>query len=418
VLGKSLNVLSGLFVGVIVARYLGPKEYGLMNYVISYVSLFSVISNFGLDNIEIRELAKNQENRNAIIGSSLSLRLMLSLLTVIIIAFTLLAFESDSRTVILVIIYSLSLIFTSFNVVRNYFTSIVLNEYVVKTEIVRTLLSALLKISLLLLEAELIYFVIILSVDFIFLASGYVYSYRKKIDQIKAWYFDYDIAKELLKYSYPLFFSGSAIIVYQKVDQILIKNLIDDSSLGYYAVAARLTEFTMFFSLIISQTIGPVLIRLKEENEVEYEKKRSIFMALVFWSSFGVAIIMIVFAELFVLTLYGDEYFEAISVLRIIAIKIVMMGLFNCTTQIIIIENLQKYAVFRNLIGLMLSLVLNFLLIPKLGITGAAIATVLANLFSSYLSHSFIKQFRFLFKLQNKAIFEGLPLLLKIKKND
>ena len=55
-LGKIVNMVGQLFVGILVARYLGPEKYGIMNYVISYVTLFTIISGFGLTNIEIREL--------------------------------------------------------------------------------------------------------------------------------------------------------------------------------------------------------------------------------------------------------------------------------------------------------------------------------------------------------------------------
>ena len=64
--GKIVNTAGTLLVGILVARYLGPEQYGLMNYVISYVSIFSVLSTFGLDNIEIRELSRKPENKNII----------------------------------------------------------------------------------------------------------------------------------------------------------------------------------------------------------------------------------------------------------------------------------------------------------------------------------------------------------------
>jgi len=406
VLGKSLNLISGLFVGILVARFLGPEQYGLMNYVITYVSLFAILSNFGLDNIEIRELAKDKDKKNVIIGSSLAVRLILSLLTIGTIFVTLVIFESDKQTTLLILIYSCTLIFNSFNVVRNYFTSIVMNEYVVKTEIARTLFSALLKLSLLFLKANLLYFILVLTFDFALLAFGYTYSHRKLVGGIKQWRFDIKVAKQLLKYSFPLLFSGSAIILYQKVDQILIRNMMDNVSLGYFSVAVRLTEFTLFVPMIISQTIGPVLVKLKQENPQKYLKRRQSFVTLLFWISLFLTVGMILFSKMLVLMLYGQEYEPAINVLRVLAIKITFLGLFNCGTQLIIIENLQKYAVLRNLFGLVVSLGLNFLLIPYFGIMGAAVSTVIAIVFSSYIAHGLIKPYRFIFLLQNKAFLQ------------
>lgn len=178
--GKVVNMLGALLVGILVARYLGPEQYGVMNYVISYVTLFSVLATFGLSNIEVRELAKSPENRNAILGTCFRLRLFFSTVAYILIVVTLVIFKTDLFTTTMILLYGLTL-YTQccFEVIRNYFTSIVKNEYIVKTEIARTLIGAGIKIVLLFIKAPLWCFIVAVIFDTILVASGYTLSYKK-----------------------------------------------------------------------------------------------------------------------------------------------------------------------------------------------------------------------------------------------
>ena len=182
--GKIVNMAGTLLVGILVARYLGPEQYGLMNYVISYVSIFSVLSTFGLDNIEIRELSRKPENKNIILGTCLRIRIVCSTMAFLVILVTLMIFEADRFTALMIICYSLTLYSNCFNLVRNYFTSIVKNEYVVKSEIARTIIGASIKIVLLLIKAPLEYFIIATLFDTFLVASGYCLSYKKTIGNI------------------------------------------------------------------------------------------------------------------------------------------------------------------------------------------------------------------------------------------
>jgi O-antigen/teichoic acid export membrane protein len=415
VLGKIVNILSGLFVGILVARYLGPKDYGLMNYVISYVTLFSILANFGLDNIEIRELSKRKVNKEAILGTAFRLRLFFSVITIILISFTLLLFESDRFTVLMVLIYSSSLILSTLNVIRNYFTSIVLNEYVVKTEITRTLAGALIKIILLYYHFSLGWFIAASAFDFLLVAGGYLYSYRIKVGSVLDWKYENKIAKHLLRESFPLLLSGTAIIIYQKIDQVMIRNMIDNAAVGQFAVAAKITELAIFIPMVIAQTVTPLLVKAHQENMELYKRKRQQFMDMMIWIAIGMSIIMFIAASPAIKILFGVKYLDAIPVLQIMAWKTVFVALFVSSGQIIIIENIQKYAVLRNIAGCFISIIFNLILIPRYGILGSALATIFTMSFTGYFSHIFISPFRFLFHMQSNSLVFGLMRVVRHK---
>jgi O-antigen/teichoic acid export membrane protein len=213
VAGKITTLLGSLLVGILVARYLGPQQYGLMNYVFSYVMLFQVFATFGLDNIEVREEARNPENKDKIIGTAFCLKIAFAILTIgAIILITELS-EADALTRWMIYIYALSIVMNTFSVIRNHFTALVWNEYVVKTEILRTIIGAAIKIVLLLIHAPLWGFICATLFDTILLAGGYITSYGKKIGLISLWKFDKTTAIYLVKQSFPLLLSGAAIII-------------------------------------------------------------------------------------------------------------------------------------------------------------------------------------------------------------
>jgi O-antigen/teichoic acid export membrane protein len=412
VLGKVVNIICGLLVGVLVARYLGPDQFGLMNYVISYVTLFSILAAFGLDGIEIRELSKNNAVKETILGTAFAIRLIFAAMTVLLILVTLILFESDAFTFAMVMVYSLSLVFSALNVIRNYFTSIVLNEYVIKTEIFRTLIGAGIKALLLVRHCSLAWFIAASAFDFVLIGSGYLYSYRKKAGSVRAWKVDLSVARMLIKESFPLLLSGTAVIIYQQINAVMIRNMMDNASVGQFSAASKITELAIFIPMVIAQTVTPLLVKAHQEDPARYHEKRQQFMDIMVWSAMAVSLAMCVMAYPAIWLLYGSSYLSAVPVLQIMAWKAVFMALFGSSGQLITIENLQRYAVARNIIGCVVSVALNYLLIPVWGIVGSAIATVITVAFSGYFSHLFIKPYRYLIPIQTKALFFGWKRML------
>ena len=412
VLGKVVNIISGLLVGVLVARYLGPENFGLMNYVISYVTLFSIFAAFGLDNIEIRELSRRNVDKDTILGTAFTLRVGFAIAAIVLILGTLWAFESDGFTFAMVVIYSLSLILSTLNVIRNYFTSIVLNEYVVKTEISRTVIGAGIKIVLLLFHCSLTWFILASTFDFVLVGGGYLYSYRKKVGSVRAWKFDGAVAYMLVRESFPLLLSGTAVIIYQRINAVMIRNMMDNASVGQFSAAAKITELAVFIPMVVAQTVTPLLVKAHQDDLIRYYAKRQQFMDLMVWSAMVMAVGMSVLAAPAIRLLYGNAYLNAIPVLQIMAWRAVFMALFGASGQLILIEHLQRYAVLRNIIGCVVSVGLNYWLIPVWGIVGSAVATVLTMAFSGYFSHFLIPQYRYLIPMQTRALFLGWRQLL------
>lgn len=413
--GKIVSLLGSLLVGILVARYLGPEQYGLMNYVISYVCIFQVFANFGLDNIQIREEAKHIEQRDVIIGTAFTIKVILAILTIALVAVSVLITEANPFTRLMIMLYSTSIVLNSFNVIRNHFTSIVLNEYVVKTEISRTVIGAFIKIGLLYAKADLIWFVGVYTFDFVLLASGYISSYRLKAGRLKSWHFDKKWARYLIRQSFPLMLSGAAVMVYQRIDQVMIGKMIDDASVAQFSVASKFVEILIFVPTIIAQTVSPLLVQTREKSEDVYRNKAQMFMNITIWGSLLMSAAMSLLSYYIVLWTFGEKYLPAVVILQILSFKAVSVALSNTAGQLIIIEGLQKYAIYRDSFGCLICVIFNLLLIPRFGTTGSAIVAILSNLSAGYIADLFIPKYRHFFKMQTIALMTGWKDLLKIK---
>lgn len=414
VLGKVITLLGGLFVGILVARYLGPDQYGLMNYVISYVSLFQVFASFGMDGIEVREMSKEGVDTNLILGTVFRIKLILALITILLVIGTALIFESDNFTISMIMLYSLSIILNRFTVIRSYFTSILWNEYIVKTEISRTILGAVIKIVLLLFAAPLWTFIVASVCDVALLSFGYVLAYKTKIGLISLWKYDKGIAKYFLQQSFPLMLSSAAVIIYQRIDQVMIGNMINNESVGQFSVAAKFVEIVNFIPMMISQAITPILVNLKDKNRGKYENKIQFFQNITVWFSIFLSCIVSILSFWLISFSFGEKYILAVPILQIMIFKAVGMALAYTSGQIIIIEKKQKNVIYRNILGCIVCIGLNLIFIPKYGVIACAYISVVAALVSGFFAHIFIPDYRLLFKSQIKCLLFGWMDVIKI----
>ena len=407
VLGKVVQLISGLIVGIIIARYLGPERYGLMNYVISYVFLFQTFAIFGLDQIEIREEARGEQPYQKIIGTAFGLKVMFSILFMAIVSLTSWLTDADGYTTLLVAIYSLTIVLNSFGVIRNYFFAIVQNEYVVKSEIARTAVGIIIKLLLLASHANLTWFIVAYAFDGVLLSTGYLVAYRAKVGSVREWTFSSRYARFLLKESFPLLLTSAAVIVYQRIDQVMIGQMIDKEAVGFFAVASRFVEVLLFIPMMLTQTITPLLVKAREESQAVYEQKAQQFMNLSVWLSLLASALTACLAYWLVTLTFGQAYLPAVAVLQVMAFKAAATALSSTAGAMLVTEGLQRLAIFRDGLGCLVCVVFNYLLLPRYGIIAAAFVAIASTVAAGYLADAVIPAYRHLFVRQTRTLLTG-----------
>ena len=218
---KVVRLIVTFFVGILIVRYLGPNDFGLLSYAISFAGLFSTLATLGLDTIITRELVKQPKKRDIILGSVFTIRLIGSFLSFVFIGIAVWLTSENPFTVLLIAIIALSTIFQSFNVIDYYFQSRVQAKYSVIVLFTSLMLGSLIKVILIILEADLIWFAMVTSLEIGFLAIGYLIVYKINDLKITNWKYQKDLALNMLKDSWPLILSGLAIAIYMKIGQIM-----------------------------------------------------------------------------------------------------------------------------------------------------------------------------------------------------
>jgi O-antigen/teichoic acid export membrane protein len=404
---KILRMIVGVFVGVWIARYLGPEQFGLFSYSQSFVGLFTAIATLGLDGIVVRELVKDKSRKDELIGTAFWLKVMGAFGVLLILAVVVNFTSNDTYTNTLVFIIASATIFQSFNIVDMYFQAKVMSKFVVYANIISLFISSLVKISLILNDAPLIAFAWVVLFDSFVLAMGFIYFYIKnnstfKIQHLK---FNKSTAVDLLRDSWPLILSGIVISIYMKIDQVMIKEMLGNEAVGQYAAAVRLSEAWYFIPMVISASLFPAIVNVKKVSKKLYYARLQKLYDLMVWIAIVIALPMTFMSDWLVELLYGGQYNESGGVLMIHIWAGVFVFLGVASSKWFLAENLQILSFYRTFYGMIINIAINFILIPKYGIEGAAIATIIGQSFATYFSDLLNQKTRRNFLIKTKTIF-------------
>ncbi len=405
-LEHALKLLVGLFIYAWIARYLGPEQFGLMNYALAFVALFTAFSTLGLDNILIRNIVSNPEQKKELLGSAFFLKILGSIL-VLLLSTTIMYFLEPSNTTLLIFVFIIAIgyLFKSFDVIDLWFKSQVKSKYAVFSRTIAFSIITLLKITLILIEAPLIAFIYMFSLDFLIVSILFIYFYYKKASiSIFQWKARLKVMKNLLKDSWPLILSGIAIMIYMKIDQVMIGNMLGQKELGIYSAAVKLSEAWYFLPMIITTSVFPAILNARKKSRELYLKRMQTLYDFFTWFTISVALLVTFLSPFIINILYGADYALSVPVLSILIFSGTFTFLGVASSKYLIAENLIKISFYRTNIGLIVNILLNIILIPKYGIIGASISTLISYGVVAYLSNIFFRKSRIIFFMQTKSL--------------
>lgn len=385
-LDKIIRIVGGLAVGIWLARYLGPHDFGIINYATAFIAFFVFLPNLGLDQIVVRELSKNPESYNKLLGTAFLMKLLGACIALSLIFFiSIITLQNEPLTQLVIWVIALSYLFQAFDVIDFYYQAKILSKYVVIGRDLAFIISSIIKIVFILNHYELIYFVWITVLDVALSAVFFVIIYQKLNQSISHWRFDFLVVKELLTYSWPLMLSSFLITIHTNVDQIMIEHFLDKTEVGVYAAALRLSNCWLFVPSIIVSTLLPYYVKLRQQNPLSYQENLIRLYSFMFWIGTFVSIVTFVFGERIILLLYGEAYGDAYQAL----VLNIWSGIFISQAVArgiwMVSENLQTYRLYNNIIAVIINIAGNIILIPKYGISGAAFSTLMTQMLGTWL---------------------------------
>lgn len=392
--GQIISLAASFFIGAWLARYLGPNNYGVLNYALSFGGLLGFLSYLVADNILSRELIKYPEKKDSLLGTALVLKLIGGFVSLVLTFIAAFIFESNYLTRSLILIYSFSFLLPAFGIVGTFFQANVQAKKTVKAQMVSMIISSALKVGIILSGLGVIWVMLVYVLDGAWSSVTLWLVYKQNGFNIRKWYFDKSLAISLFRDSVYLLLSSAIWFVYIKIDQIIIGKLMGNSDVGLYAAAVKISEIWNFIPGIICASLFPAIINAKIKGREIYRHR----LKNLYWFLGSLAVVLALpitlLAKPIILFLFGPDYQAAAPILQIYIWSSVGMFLNAGVNQYMIAENMMRTTLILSLLGTAANIALNLILIPAAGLNGAA----LASFFSYFLIPIFVLFFGEIFR--------------------
>jgi len=389
---------------MVTARYLGPSNYGILNYGASFVTFFLAIVKLGLDSVIVKNLIENPNKEGALLGTSIACRLISSFVSIFLIFICVFILKPGNKIILITtMLQSIVLIFQAGAFLDFWYQSKLKSKYVSIAKIVGYILASLYKVVLLICNASVEWFALSNVLDY-FLICVFLFIFYKKNHGPKL-SIDWNVGKSLLKESYHFIISSVMVIMYTQTDKIMIGSMLNEASVGIYAAAVSLHSAFGFLPEAIITSAKPTLFSSYKNNKEHYFIRLKQTFALVFWICVLFSLGITMFSDLIINIIFGKDYFAAKLPLMLLVWAVPFSNLGNIRGIWIVSEKKQKYVKKYLIFSILLNCTLNFILIRKIGIAGAAIATLITEIFSGLIAPLLYKDTREITKIAINGIF-------------
>ena len=408
---KVIQSVLQLIVGMLCARYLGPANYGLINYAASVVAFALPLMRLGLNATLVHEFVETPQKEGEIIGTSLVLNIASSILCICgVSAFAAIANAGDRTAIIVCVLYSLSLLFAAVEMIQYWFQYKLLAKYSSIIMFAAYLIVSVYKIYLLVTGKNVYWFAITNALDYgiigFSLIGFYLIKEKTKIT------FSFQRAKEMLSKSKHYILSSMMVVLFQSTDHIMLSSMVDVSENGYYTAAVTSAGVFQFVYIAVTDSFRPLILSSKKENDKEYSLHVSRLYGVIVYAALAQSLVFTVLAKPIITVLYGSDYTASIPVLRILVWYLAFSYMGTVRNVWILAEQKQKYLWIINLTGAVFNIILNAVMIPHFGACGAALASLITQVFANFV-------FGFIFKPireNNRLMLTGLNPVFVIKE--
>lgn len=404
VAGNVIKSILGLFISIISVRYLGPSNYGLINYAASLAAVFVPVVKLGFNNVMVAEIIQNKDKEGEVLGTIIGFTFFSALFSYLgIICFCYIANPKEQLTLLVCSLYSLILFADSLSMVMYWFQAKLLSKYVSITTVLVYILISIYKIILLVTNKNVEWFAIASTFETGIIAAVLLILYLK-LSECKI-SFNFKLGLKMFERSkYYIVATLMADLLFN-MDRIMVKKIMGSEANGYYGAALTIVMMTYFVFGAITESFNPQILEYKNNNQREnYESGLIKLYSITFYLSLLQALVFVVLAKPIVLLLYGSGYFESIAILKILATSMIFNYLGPCRNIWLLAETKHKCLPVINGISAILNFILNYVLIRKFNIIGAAYATVLTYMFSNVLIGFIYKPI----KQNNKLLLKSL----------
>ncbi len=378
----------GFFITIILARYLGDAGFGVYSFAFAFASIMIIFSDLGVSTLMVREVSRKPKLLNNYASNIFLIKFILTIAIALILFIIVTQIESLSEVGYAIYWASFAMLFLEFSFFFRKFLHIKqIMEYEAIIKIFEKVITLLFLLLMFYLFKKITVFVAVVTF-FVGYASTFLLSFyyaKVKVNpSIRMAYVNLDISKHLLKNSWQFWLTTVFIIIYFKVDTLMLSFMTSYESVGWYNAAYKLIEGLNFMPTLFIVAIFPAMsvLYVKNKQYLQTVFEKTIYYLLLLSIPIGVGVSLL--ASRFILLFYTSEYGAAIGVLQILiwAEVFVFVNYFMG----FLLNSIDKQGLFTRtiFIGLIINVVLNTVLIPSYGIYGAAFATLATEIINFF----------------------------------
>ena len=390
---KLVQSLLGVFVSMLSARYLGPSNYGLINYAASVVAFVLPIVQLGFRSTLVREIVDNSDREGEIVGTSLFFNFLSAIACIVgVCAFVYVANPNEPVTLIVCALYSLSLLTQALEMIQYWFQAKLLSQYTSLTGLVAYTIVTAYKIYLLATQKSIYWFAVTNALDYFIIAVVLIVFYHKLCDQKLR--VSFRLFREMFAKSKYFIVSSMMVTIFAQIDKIMLKAMMSEEAVGIYSAAVACASLTSFVFAAIIDSFRPTAFEHKKISQEAYEKDLILCYSVVIYLSLLQSLVCTVLAKPIIMILYGADYAASAPVLSLVVWYTTFSYLGPIRNIWMLAEDKQKYLWIINLSGAVTNVLLNAVLIPFMGEMGAALASLITQMFTNVIIGFILKPIR------------------------
>lgn len=390
---KAAQSILQMLIGMISVRYLGPSNYGLINYAASIVAFALPLMKLGFDSTLVREFINDPEKEGEIIGTSIGLNLLSGLACVVgVFSFVSIANHGDFTVIVVCVLYSTSLIFSALEMIQYWFQYKLLSKYTSVIMLISYVVVSAYKIFLLATSKSVYWFALVNSLDYGIIGVSLIIIYIKNGSHKLS--FSFARARQMLNSGKHYILASLMVVVIHSTDHIMLTNMVSKEENGYYSAAVTCVSIFQFVYIAIVDSFRPLILSNKKTDPELYKKNLSRLYSIVLYPAVLQCVGYTVFAKFIIDILYGETYFQSVAILQILVWYYIFSLMGIVRNVYILAEEKQKYLWGINMTGALFNIILNALVIPIWGACGAALASLLTQFFTNFILGFIFKPLR------------------------
>lgn len=407
ILCKIVQAILNLVVTMLTARYLGPSNYGLISYAASLVAFAVPVMELGLRNTLVQEFVNAPDQEGRILGTAICMNLISAVFSMIgVVSFAAVANSGDKVTIIVCALYSGSLLFQAIETSQYWFQAKLLSKYTSLAMLFSYVVVSVYKIWLLISGKDVYWYACSQSIDYIIIGVILLILYKKCCKQPLS--FSLALSRKLFSRSRYYIVSNLMVTIFAQTDKVMLNFMIDENATGLYSAAVTCATMTGFIFQAIINSARPVIFESHIKDKKAFEKNVSFLYMVIIYLSLSQCLLITIFSKWIILIIYGSEFTGAVNALRIIVWYTTFSYLGSVRNIWILAEEQQKYLWIINSSGASMNVVLNLILIPIYGIEGAAIASLITQIFTNVIMGYILRPIH----RNNYLMIKGLDLRL------